>query len=1446
VIVQTCGWAWTSTDAVQICGSLPTSPICGDSIVQSPETCDLGALNGQEGSTCSINCTIVVVPDPVNVSVCGNGILEQPPAYPNSTEACDLGVLNGQEGSTCSINCTIVVVPDPVNVSVCGNGVLEQPPAYPNSTEMCDLRALNGVNGSTCSSNCSIIVIPDTVNVSVCGNGVLEQPPAFPNSTEVCDLGASNGQEGSTCSSNCSIIVIPDTVNVSVCGNGVLEQPPAYPNSTEMCDLGAENGADGSSCSLNCTIIIISQPPNYYFNSTNSTLAGKDIKHSLYWNSTVGLSGYIFSWSNGEAQGDSSPDLENGTITIMGSGPGAKQNTGFLSPSTNGILSTGLTNPTYAYADDTLYATGTMGRSSWYGGYALNIPAGSTISGIGLKSIAKASSSNGTNTMKYVVSNNGGTSYRCTKFATPDISTTDRITYFGGASNLMGCNWTAASVNNIRVNATSGATSTRIMSLDLIAVNVTYQTPGDVEANKSYTQYTYTESTISPIKNISVTVNAETYSKTGSTAAGNNMPDLWLQAYNGANWIDIGNFGISGMGNFTKYLTNEIISAWQIPANRKIRVLGRYFDANDSISYSKVWVKLESTEQFNNDTWIPFTGAGNWSNVTKSVNAAIGTTIKWCVYANDSNNVWNESSCIMPFSYVLNGTASICGNGILEQPPSFPNSTEKCDDSNLINGDGCNSTCNIENINGTICQYASSASATSEASNALAVYATGAPDAPYGGNCSVWSGPGYSWNPLNWNVKANLTLKYATTVNVYNITVLGDYDMCISGIWIMNSTTGQQRQILNGITNSCTATYDTTNVFMADSVILQTCGWSWASTDAVQICGSLTNASASPVCGNGKVESQEECDDGNNISGDGCSSACKIEAINGTACSYAISAEATSAQLGYNAIYAIGAPNSDSNCGTLASSKIAWQKSVWNSPETITLTFPSMYASNLTVLGDYDLCINRVWLWRDDHWYLAQAGNIDKGIGADCKINYNYTDLNFKTTKVKLETCGWSVAAIDAAKLCGSSESYPKISIVNPTQDKITASSKGSVMLQISTDIPSKCKFNYQKDFNIKNGTNLSTTDGLTHNYTLTKPATGSANIYYKCTSNAGKKTNPYSLEHRIMFENVSIPFIEVCNWYNCSEGAASISMDDGYQPTLGYVQATCENELESNGLRGTYFLAYTNTYNQSDWNIWKNASSKGHEIGGHSETHVCDAEFPLNKTFYVNETQKNIADIIKNIGMPRYELITYAWQCGDYFPEYGGWIAPYYQFARGYNFDQTFPMESKNPQNIWDYMSVNTAGFGDPPPDYFMFADVTENYQDWVNYVYHDTCNNPEIFSYLNNKSIWTDTIGTVSKYIKERQNATVQNITNTSTGVKFDLYTNLNQTIFNKNLTMRIYIGNGTVTDIKINNVTVGFNRFSIGDQPYVKFNVPPKRTNTIEISGLEMNLITAMKKS
>lgn len=136
-----------------------------------------------------------------------------------------------------------------------------------------------------------------------------------------------------------------------------------------------------------------------------------------------------------------------------------------------------------------------------------------------------------------------------------------------------------------------------------------------------------------------------------------------------------------------------------------------------------------------------------------------------------------------------------------------------------------------------ICQFASSASATSEDfPGSVALYATGMPNA-LEQDCSIWSGSGYNWNPSNWNIIANLTLKYDALVYASNLSIYGDYDMCWNRIWLRNSKTNEEKLVMSGMNTSCFLMKNLQEDFIADQIILETCGISWSSTDAVKLCG---------------------------------------------------------------------------------------------------------------------------------------------------------------------------------------------------------------------------------------------------------------------------------------------------------------------------------------------------------------------------------------------------------------------------------------------------------------------------------------------------------------------------------------------------------------------------------------------------------------------------------
>jgi len=69
---------------------------------------------------------------------------------------------------------------------------------------------------------------------------------------------------------------------------------------------------------------------------------------------------------------------------------------------------------------------------------------------------------------------------------------------------------------------------------------------------------------------------------------------------------------------------------------------------------------------FVNDTWQSFSTNPDWSNVTKTITPSIGATIQWCVYANDTSNNWNSTSCENPFSYVTTEVIYISDCAILD------------------------------------------------------------------------------------------------------------------------------------------------------------------------------------------------------------------------------------------------------------------------------------------------------------------------------------------------------------------------------------------------------------------------------------------------------------------------------------------------------------------------------------------------------------------------------------------------------------------------------------------------------------------------------------------------------------------------------------------------------------------------------------------------------------
>jgi hypothetical protein len=78
-----------------------------------------------------------------------------------------------------------------------------------------------------------------------------------------------------------------------------------------------------------------------------------------------------------------------------------------------------------------------------------------------------------------------------------------------------------------------------------------------------------------------------------------------------------------------------------------------YWQDNIGLSYA-IFSFDNCTGSLQNITGMSLSGTSAWSNFTVVINSTIGCTIRWCVYANDTSNNWNGTSCLQPFSYVTN------------------------------------------------------------------------------------------------------------------------------------------------------------------------------------------------------------------------------------------------------------------------------------------------------------------------------------------------------------------------------------------------------------------------------------------------------------------------------------------------------------------------------------------------------------------------------------------------------------------------------------------------------------------------------------------------------------------------------------------------------------------------------------------------------------------------
>ncbi|MBU0756777.1 MAG: hypothetical protein KKF44_01815 [Nanoarchaeota archaeon] len=457
---------------------------------------------------------------------------------------------------------------------------------------------------------------------------------------------------------------------------------------TWNCTVRAYDGTDYSDYSSTNATIQPTGPPYYSNNLTNSTLAGSSILHSLQWDDPIGLSGYIFQFCNGtwngtdclgtgESGSGATPITNIDVVDIAPVATGTWQSVDVSSyvpigaegicieaqsaTTTEynfGIRMGGSTDNRVGILEDKSHQFTCIGINStrqleiYIGDAALHVYLyGYIPDGYG-EFIANAVDKSTDTTGAYVPVDisgdfSGGTC--AVAFYEFDVGVgADSVigTRIGGRTNtphgtsnngdyqigMMGLNSSEIFEQYISSTLADLWVHGCLYAGDGVHI-VTDQDPIDYSTE---TTGTWVGTTITDSQSDDATgIFFGLYSSVDS--------ELYHQLRKNSTWAD---FGIDSD-------VSDVREGWiQVNSTQGIE---QKIEANTRDLYVWGWTYATSetgtSDGWVNDTWVAMGGLTNSSNVTKSINSTVGLNYSWCVHANNTQNLWNSSSCDSPFTY---------------------------------------------------------------------------------------------------------------------------------------------------------------------------------------------------------------------------------------------------------------------------------------------------------------------------------------------------------------------------------------------------------------------------------------------------------------------------------------------------------------------------------------------------------------------------------------------------------------------------------------------------------------------------------------------------------------------------------------------------------------------------------------------------------------------------
>ena len=222
--------------------------------------------------------------------------------------------------------------------------------------------------------------------------------------------------------------------------------------------------------------------------------------------------------------------------------------------------------------------------------------------------------------------------------------------------------------------------------------------------------------------------------------------------------------------------------------------------------------------------------------------------------------------------------------------------------------------------------------------------------------------------------------------------------------------------------------------------------------------------------------------------------------------------------------------------------------------------------------------------------------------------------------------------------------------------------------------------------------------------------------------------------------------------WKDGRRGAASFSVDDSLPSGFEAMQQA--------GVKGTYFL---NGSQAPDF--FSGFYQSGAEIGSHLLHHFCNE---MDEGTLRANMEPNITGISYSTQTPLDDFLGLAWPCGFHTVHGQAVAGEYFLYARGYGSNQ---LEDPTPTDFLNLKSFNSHEHNAASQDVNLIGvvDAGEAAGKWVSLVFHAELNDDGAVQHALTKDLWVAPIGSVIKYICQRDRLVISSVTESDSSIDF-----------------------------------------------------------------------------